>query len=322
MKPPRNHYLARTLCFTWALLLLSLSPFSSAKSNQIKLLTNNWTSQIVLAHVTGQLLKKLGYEPIYISSSVSEQWGALAYNAADVQVEVWEGTMADAFKNVVSAGYVIDAGSHSAKTREDWWYPDYVESICPGLPDWKALKKCSTLFSEDGMAGAGIYVAGPWEKPDKARIRALGMNFKVKLVEKGDDLWVELKNAITQKRPIVLFNWTPNWVESRHAGKFIEFPEYHRDCETKPEWGFNPHQLYDCGNPKEGWLKKGVSLKFTKNHPCAFQLIKNINFTNYQISQASAFVDVDGLTHADAANRWLLQNKQAWQNWMPEPCQR
>jgi hypothetical protein len=31
---------------------------------------------------------------------------------------------------------VIDAATHDAKTREDWWYPSYVEDVCPGLPDF------------------------------------------------------------------------------------------------------------------------------------------------------------------------------------------
>lgn len=311
------------LNFKLILLLLSCSVCFTANGSgpKVKLLTNNWTSQIVLTHVTGQILSKLGYAPVYVESSVSEQWGALAHGVADVQVEVWEGTMADAFERVVASGRVIDAGAHSAKTREDWWYPEYVEAICPGLPDWKALQKCSTLFSKDGIAGPGIYVAGPWEKPDEARIRALGMNFVVNVVEKGDDLWVALKEAKALKKPIVLFNWTPNWVESVYPGKFVEFPTHHIDCETDPKWGLNPDRVYDCGNPTGGWLKKGVSKRLSQQHPCAFEFIQRINFSNQQIAKASAYVDVDGLSHQDAATRWLTENQRAWRAWMPESCQ-
>ena len=57
---------------------------------------NNWTSQIVLSHITGNIFQHLGYEVEYIPTSTSDQWGALAYGTAHVQVEIWQGTMADA----------------------------------------------------------------------------------------------------------------------------------------------------------------------------------------------------------------------------------
>ncbi len=293
---------------------------SVTQSSTVKILTNNWTSQIVLSHVTGQLLQQLGYKVQYLETDVAEQWGALAHGAADIQIEVWEGTMADAFDRLVKSGKMLDAGTHDAKTREDWWYPEYVEKICPGLPDWQALSKCSTLFSKNGMSGPGIYVAGPWEKPDEARIRALGMNFVVNVVEKGDDLWVALKEAKANQKPIVLFNWTPNWVESVYAGKFIEFPTHHPDCETNPKWGVNPNRVYDCGNPKGGWLKKAVSKRLKRDAACAYQFVRNTNFNNAQIARAAAYVDVESMGYEDAARRWIKDNKATWENWIPSKC--
>ena len=310
---------ARFLLLLMGCLLL---PVADCHAARVTLLVNNWTSQIVLTHVTGQLLKELGYQPVYLQSDVSEQWGALSHGVADVQVEVWEGTMADALERLVASGLVLDAGAHTAKTREDWWYPEYVEALCPGLPDWKALNRCSRLFSVDGSDDIGVYIAGPWEKPDEARIRALEMNFKVSVVEKGDDLWVLLKEAEATKRPIVLFNWTPNWVESVYPGRFIEFPQYHQECETNPQWGVNPNRTYDCGNPVNGWLKKLVSKKLSMKHPCAYQLIQRIDFSNQQIAAASAYVDVAGLSYEGAASKWLQANVEVWRGWIPNSCQK
>ena len=61
--------------------------------------------------------------------------------------KVWEGAFGENFEKVVGEGCVIDAATHDAKTREEWWYPDYVEEQCPGLPDWKALEKCAAIFA-------------------------------------------------------------------------------------------------------------------------------------------------------------------------------
>jgi glycine betaine/proline transport system substrate-binding protein len=237
-----------------------------------------------------------------------------------VQIEVWEGTMSNQFNRLVADGSIIDAGSHQATTREDWWYPKYVEALCPGLPDWQALKACASIFKRPGSKGKGVYFTGPWEKPDEARIRALEMDLQVRELSKGDDLWIELKKAYTTKTPILLFNWTPNWVESRYEGAFIEFPKYEPACETNPSWGVNKQFLYDCGNPSSGWLKKAAAIHFKKNYHCAFETLKNISLNNAQIAFLTALVDVDQLSYKTAADQWLQDNKPLWKSWIPARC--
>ncbi|MDX1451906.1 MAG: glycine betaine ABC transporter substrate-binding protein, partial [Oleiphilaceae bacterium] len=168
--------------------------------------------------------------------------------------------------------------------------------------------------------GEGVYFAGPWEKPDEARIRALNLGFQIRLLERGDDLWVELEKAVTANRPIVLFNWTPNWVESVFPGEFVEFPDYHPDCETDPTWGQNPDFSYDCGNPKNGWLKKAAWSGMEEQWPCAWQILKAMNMDNAHIAKAAALVDVDGLSVQEAAERWLELHQPLWTGWIGEEC--
>jgi glycine betaine/proline transport system substrate-binding protein len=291
----------------------------SSWSEPIKIITNNWSSQIVLSHVMGELFKNQGYDVAYLQSPIAEQWGALSHGVAHVQVEVWEGTMAIEFDRLVATGRIIDMGLHQAKTREDWWYPDYVEALCPGLPDWKALKKCATSFATDNPK-KGLYLSGPWEKPDEARIRALQIDFEVKVLKSGKALNDALKEAVKTQQPIVLFNWTPNWVESRIKGKFVEFPDYAPECETDPSWGVNKDFLYDCGNPKGGWLKKAAWSGFAKQWPCAAKLLQRFSLNSQQISSAAALVDVDGLSYEVAAQKWLAQHQALWQGWVDESC--
>ncbi len=288
----------------------------------IKLILNDWTSQIVLTKVVGHILEDMGYEVAYADVKVDEQWGAMVRGILHVQVEVWEGTMSQVFGRMVSGGGIVDLGSYSATTREEWWYPSYVEEQCPGLPDWRALKACADIFAVPETAPRGRYLAGPWEKPDAARIRALGLELTAIAAKDGNALWVELEKAIKEKRPIVLFNWTPNWVEAVYDGKFIEFPDYHPDCETKPEWGVNPEFAYDCGNPKNGWLKKAAWKGVESNWPCAFQMLKNMDLDNAHFARMAALVDVDRLSYDAAAEKWLSDNRNTWSNWPPESCKK
>ena len=256
----------------------------------------------------------------YVQSKTNGQWRKLKYGLAHIQVEVWEGTMADKFEQLLKSKSIVSGGTHNAKTREEWWYPAYVEEVCPGLPDWKALKKCASLFADAQTAPKGKYVGGPWEKPDAARIRALKLGFKVVSVKTGDGLWVELEKAAKVKKPIVLFNWTPNWVEAKYEGKFIEFPDYDPRCESEAKWGFSKKYTWDCGNPKGGWLKKAAWKNVETKWPCAFKILKNMNFSNAQISQASALVDAKKMTYAKAADEWMKSNAKVVKSWVPDNC--
>ena len=297
-----------------------ITPAVSHSQEPIKIITNNWTSQVILSEITGRIFESMGTKVEYFPSSISDQWGALAYGVGHIQIEVWEGTMSDQFNRMVADGSIIDAGAHTATTREDWWYPQYVEELCPGLPDWKALKACADLFKRPGSEGEGIYFSGPWEKPDEARIRALEMNFRVKILSNGDEIWAELKKSYSQKQPIVLFNWSPNWVESRYPGAFVEFPEHTAACETEPEWGINKTLIYDCGNPKNGWLKKAATMSFKQDYQCEFETLKNISFNNHQIASLAAKVDVDKLSFQTIAEQWINNNRSLWKSWIPQSC--
>ncbi len=306
----------RVLCAATIAVIFAAGP-AYAASPTIKILTLDWTSQIVVSHIAGELLSAQKYSVSYLSEAADSQWFLLSSGQADLQIEVWEGSMAKEMSGLSRRGLIVDAGDHEAVTREEWWYPAYVKAQCPGLPDWRALRKCAPLFATAGGT-RGTYYSGPWEKPDRARIRALGLPFDVVQLKDGDELRSVLEEAVAQQRPIVLFNWTPNWVESIYEGEFVEFPVYAQACETEPEWGINEQLTWDCGNPKDGWLKKAVSRRFPTIWPCAYALIQRISLSNADISQAAALVDVRGFSHQDAARHWLAENEPKWRAWLQD----
>ena len=130
------------------------------------------------------------------------------------------------------------------------------------------------------------------------------------------DLWAELDAAVKEKKPVVIFNWRPNFVVAKYAGKFVEFPKYDPKCTTDPSWGVNPNALYDCGNPTNGWLKLAVNADFKKNHPKAYKVVKQINFSSSDISKMANYVKTDGLEVTVAAQQWLKDHEQKWSNWI------
>jgi len=286
-------------------------------SDAIKIVQNNWTSQLVLSNVAGKLLEKIGDNVEYLPSDTQLQFTAIANNDMDFQIEVWEGSMAESFDKAKEQG-LVDLGAHDAVTREDWWFPSYIKDVCPGLPDWKALDGCAAKFATAETKPKGRFVGPPadWGKHYSERIQALHMNFQEVPVGQAATLWAELQAAYDRKEPIVLFNWTPNFIEAKFKGEFVDFPDYAPACMTDPKWGANPDMVYDCGAPKKGYLKKAGSPELEKKWPDGAALLKKISFTNAQIAAAAAMVDVDGMSPEEAADKWIAENEATWKAWM------
>ena len=290
---------------------------AASAADPVRIPLHNWSSQLVGAEIVGRILEADGHEVEYIPADSGAVYEAMCEGDVDLVHEVWQGAFGVAFEKQVGMGCVIDAATHDAKTREEWWYPAYVEKQCPGLPDWEALNACAGLFATAETGGKGRYLGGPaeWLKGDDDRVRGLAMNFQVINAGSADAIWAELAIAHEKKLPIVHFNWTPNFIEAMYEGKFIEFPEYDDRCKTDASWGPNPETTHDCGNPKDGYLKIGVWEGFPQANPQAYEVVRKINFTNLDIAVMAKLVDVDKMEVADAASRWMEDNDK-WRAWL------
>lgn len=286
-------------------------------TDPIKIVTNNWTSQLVLSNVVGQLLQAQGLNVEYKPSDTQLQYTAIPAGDMDFQIEVWEGSQGESFNKALAAG-AVDMGAHDAVTREDWWYPSYMNEMCPGLPDWKALDACAAKLATAETGSKGRFVGPPadWGKHYSERIEALKMNFQEVPVGQAATLWAELQAAYDRKEPVVLFNWTPNFIEAKFEGQFVEFPTFAPECWSDPKWGSNPDAIYDCGAPAKGYLKKIGSPQLVQKWPKADAILRKVNFTNPQIAAAAAMVDVEGMTPEDAAKKWIAENEAIWKTWV------
>jgi glycine betaine/proline transport system substrate-binding protein len=303
--------------------LLFTPPLLAAKNSNVEKVIiplNNWTSQRVLSKVVGTLIQQLGEKVEYQNISAQDQWGALRKGLIHLQVEVWQASMSKDFNNMLNHNYIEDIGSHSAIGREDWWYPDYVEQSCNGLPNWQAMDSCSHLFSDDPINRKGVYYTGLWDFGDADIIRALNLKFSITRLPNDKSIWDKLKKAVREKRPIMILNWTPNWTDVRIKGKFVDFPNYTSECESDPSWGINKELVKDCGNPKNGWIKKAAWTGLKDQWPCVYQLMKNIDFSNEMISEASALVIADGHSEDKAAGIWMKKYHKNISSWRNSSC--
>lgn len=306
-------------CAVTAVVLSTTSSLHAADSpDPIIIPIHNWSSQIVMSNVVGQIFEEMGANVEYVSTDSQAVYEAVRTGDVTLEMEVWEGAFGASFDAAMEKGGIVDAGDHNAITREDWWYPDYVAELCPGLPDWEALNACSAKFSTPETGDSGRFLGGPvdWLKHDQERVDALGMDFKVVNAGSASALWAELAAAKKRGEPIVLFNWTPNFIEAVYPGAFIEFPEHQPGCDKDPALGPNPDATYDCANPPNGYMKKAAWDGMAEKWPAAYEVLTEISFTNPQIAEMAKLVDVDELEPEEAATVWLEDNTDIWKSWI------
>lgn len=309
----------RNLLFGTTILAMTSTPLWAQESTDpIMIPTHNWSSQIVMSHVLGQIYESMDYNVEYISADSQAVYEAIRLGDATLEVEVWEGAFGASFDAAVAKGGIHEAGSHNAVTREDWWYPLWTKDACPGLPDWEALNDCAAVFATPVTGESGRFLGGPvdWLKHDAEKVDALDMNFVVVNAGSAAALWAELAAAERDRTPIVLFNWTPNFAEAVWEGEFVEFPAWETGCNTDPAVGPNPDVVYDCGNPPDGYLKTAAWDGMADKWPAAYDVLTRMSITNPLISEMAKLVDIDGLEPKDAATVWLEAHPDVWKPWL------
>jgi len=308
----------KLLIGTAVLALVAAQGHAQDSSDPIVIPTHNWSSQIVMSHVVGNIFEEMGMPVEYVSTDSQAVYEAVRLGDVTLELEVWEGAFGASFTAALGKGGIHDVATHDAITREDWWYPIWTKEACPGLPAWEALNDCAAVFATPETGDRGRFLGGPvdWLKNDQQRVDALGMNFVVVNAGSAAALWAEIAAAERDKTPIVLFNWTPNFAEAVWPGEFVEFPAWEVGCDKDPALGPNPDATYDCGNPADGYLKIAAWDGMPEKWPTAYATLKQVNFTNPQIAEMAKLVDIDGMDPEDAAQAWLKANEDLWRPWI------
>jgi glycine betaine/proline transport system substrate-binding protein len=294
------------------------SALAEDSTDPIVIPIHNWSSQIVMSHVVGQIFESMGANVEFVTTDSQAVYESVRLGDVHLELEVWEGAFGKSFRTALEKGGLHDAGDHNAVTREDWWYPAWTKESCPGLPDWEALNNCAKAFSTAETGDKGRFLGGPvdWLKHDQEKVEALNMDFVVVNAGSAAALWAEIGAAEKDKRPVVVFNWTPNFAEAVWPGEFVNFPEWVEGCDKDPSVGPNPDALYDCGNPATGYLKKAAWDGMSGKWPAAYKVLTAISFTNPQIAEMAKLVDIDELEPEEAAQEWLEKNESVWKPWV------
>lgn len=293
--------------------------FAQDSTDPIQIALFDWTSVNLNAKILGGILEQLGNTVEYPTADyLSSLTTSLTNGDVDVAMEFWDTTAGEAMAASDATGMTERLGPLGPDAKEEWWYPTYMKELCPGLPDWTALKdpKCAEAFSTPETAPLGRYVGGPvtWEGYDDERVKALDLPFIV--IHAGTDaaMFAELDSAYQRKAPVMLWVYSPHWAPAKYEGEWVEFPEYSAACYEDPSVGLNPDLAYDCGKPfGKIWKYSWAGMK--DQWPTAYKVAKNYTIAAADLNALSGKVDLDGMTIEDVAAEWIAANEATWRAW-------
>jgi glycine betaine/proline transport system substrate-binding protein len=284
-----------------------------AKDEPIKLAVNEWTGAQITTHIAGKILEAAGYKVEFVTAGYQNMWQAVSEGQLDAALEIWSSNVTEQYNQMKKDGKVEDIGALGLTAREGFVYPPHVAELCPGLPNWEALKKCAAIFATPETLPQGRLVdyPGDWGTPGADRIKALGLPFKAIPAGSEGALVAEFKASVERKTPLIAVFWMPHWAVSKYDLKFVELPKGTPECYTDPSYGPNKNVTGDCDFIPTRVFKT-VWPGFKQKWPAAYEILKDFTLSTEEQQPLMGAVDVDGKSTEAVTADWVNANAAIW----------
>jgi glycine betaine/proline transport system substrate-binding protein len=284
----------------------------------IKLAENSWTGSSVNVYVAKEILEtQLGYKVEIVTIDEKNQWPALAKGDLSASLEVWPSGHGEAMKQYMDDQKVVESlGNLGVIGKIGWFTPKYVIDANPELATIDGYKDPAkaALFKTAETGDAGQFLTGDpaWVQFDEAIINNNGLNFKVVKGGSEQAVLAAVDTAYSQKKPILFYLWTPHSIFDKFELVNVKLPAPDAACEANRT---NAPEKVGC-DYAEDVLLKIASSKLKAEAPDAYAMLQKMNYTNEDQIGMIAAVEVNKLSPADAAKKWVAENEAVWKAWI------
>ena len=277
----------------------------------VSIAVNPWVGYAANVAVVSYLLKQeLGCTVVEKDLTEDASWEGLASGEVDAILENWGHD--DLKKTYIDDKKVaVEQGLTGNKGVIGWYVPPWMAKEYPDITKWKNLNKYADKFKTSKSDGKGQLLGGDpsFVTNDAALIKNLKLDFTVVYAGSEDALIAEFQRAEKQKKPLIGYFYTPQWLLSEIKLVHIPLPIYKPGCDADPKTVACDYQPYD--------LDKIARKAFVDSGSPAADLIKNFRWTNDDQNEVARDITVRKLSRDDAAKRWLDANRATWQEWLP-----
>lgn len=302
-----------------AALMVLAGAAQAADTNQpISIATIDSSDADFVAHVYGGILERHGFNVEYLRLDYTAIMPALETGDLDVAPAIWDTTSWKAVTEAMRDRTITNYGSNGVAVEEGWWYPAYLEEVCPGLPDYTALQApdCVAALATAETSPKGRYVDAPadWETESGTRMEAFGLDYEVVSSGSVVTMIASVRAAVERQEPIFSFGYVPHWYFDGTPGSFVKMPADEGACWDDPAQGPNPDKAGDCGFPV-GFLWKMAQNDFAAKSPEAARLLHMFELDTASVAAATGKIENEGLSLEDAATAWIDANAAVWSTW-------
>lgn len=300
---------SRPLSIIAAFAIGAAAPAFASSDDTIKIAINEWTGQQLSAHIVGGILTETGHQVEYIVAGTVPQWSAISEGTLHLQPEVWTNITGDLYPKAVEAGDIVVVGTLGLEAKEGWFYPPYMNEMCPGLPSYQALYDCAQAFATAETFPNGRLITYPadWGTRSKDQVAAIGLPFNPVAGGSEGAMIAEIKAAVDAKQPLMMMFWQPHWVHSVIDLDLVEWDSSSPDCLA----GVDQERGKACGFAQAN-VEKAVNRDFQTTWPEAYSIVEKFQLTNDVQNALIHEVDQKGRSVEEVAAEWVSQNEATW----------
>ncbi|MCZ4350905.1 ABC transporter substrate-binding protein [Roseovarius aestuarii] len=286
---------------------------AEAETDQpIKIAINEWTGQHLSANIAAELLMKMGYNVELVTAGGLPQFTALAQNEINLNPEVWDNSITEAYTDGLASGAIVDMGELGLEPREGWIYPAYMEEQCPGLPSYQALFDCAQVFATAETFPNGRLITYPadWGTRSKSVVEGIELPFDPVAGGSEGTMIAELKSALASEEPLLMMFWQPHWVFAEIDVKWVEWNPAEGECVEEEQ-----QRNTACGFAQAS-VNKIASNDFAEVWPGAAAFVGQFTLTNAEQNAMINEVDQNGRALEEVVAEWIAQNEDKWTTWI------
>lgn len=309
--------MTKTLTTAAAMIAICLAPGMraqaadmGAKGDVIRIAMLEWTGAQISSQIMSKVLEKAGYKTEVLTAGNYPHFTGLAEGELAVSPEIWLNNVGEVYPKVLAEGKIEDLGTLGLETKEGWIYPKFMEEVCPGLPDWKALvmPECiSALATPDTMPN-GRFLDYPADWGSRAATIIADNDMPLTAVPAGSEgaMLAELRSSIAARTPLVMMFWAPHFILAEVDVGWIDMPPCKEDT--------NEHCIKAPDVDKAVW--SGMAAKW----PAAYEIVKSFRLTTDEQQKMMLAIDkgesLDAVTSA-----WVAGNEATWKPWVDAALQ-
>lgn len=284
----------------------------AAHADAIKIAINEWTGQHISARIAGSVLQEMGFEVEYVTAGAVPQFAAIAEGSLNFQPEVWTNNVGDIYPKAVASGDIAVVGELGLEPLEGWFYPPYMEELCPGLPAYSALYECAQAFAAADTFPNGRLIAYPadWGTRTVDQVAAIDLPFQAVAGGSEGAMLAEMKSAVAAKQPMLMMFWQPHWIHAEIELNVVKWDSSSPDCLA----GVDQKKGEACGFAQAS-VQKIVNKDFAATWPKAMGFVEAYSLDNTVQNALIARVDQGGISVEEAVAEWMKSNEDTWRAW-------